>query len=89
MRGSMQSPPLSGQARGAFGAILGIAALLVVSNGAIAAGNPDHYTLGVSDKLSIRVVEWQSAGATYQDWTAVTGSYLVGREGAIACPFGG
>ena len=89
MRGSMQSPPLSGQARGAFGAILGIAALLVVSNGAIAAGNPDHYTLGVSDKLSIRVVEWQSAGATFQDWTAVTGSYLVGPEGAISFPFVG
>jgi len=89
MRGSMQSSPLSGQARGALGALLGIAALLVVSNGAIAAGNPDHYTLGVSDKLSIRVVEWQSAGATFQDWTAVTGSYLVGPEGAISFPFVG
>src|SRR3954470_24750961 len=54
-----------------------------------AADTAGRYTLGVSDKISVRVVEWQSAGATFQDWTAVTGSYLVGPEGAVSFPFVG
>ena len=53
---------------------------------ALAAG---AYKLGVSDKLNIRVVQWQSGGSTFQDWTAVTGDYLVGPDGTVAFPFAG
>ena len=67
-----------------------LAACLLSAAPALADGDTSNrYTLGVSDKLSVRVVEWQSAGATFQDWTAVTGSYLVGPGGTVSFPFVG
>src|SRR5690242_14590723 len=66
-----------------------VIAFTLLSVGLAGAADTTRYTLGVSDKISVRVVEWQSAGATFQDWTAVTGSYLVGPEGAVSFPFVG
>lgn len=57
--------------------------------GALGAAQAEPYKLGVSDKLSVRVVQWQSAGATFEDWTAITGDYLVGPEGSVSFPFVG
>lgn len=85
----MQIPPFSRWSTHACKALLVMAAALLGLSSASAADNSARYTLGVSDKVSVRVVEWQSAGATFQDWTAVTGSYLVGPEGAISFPFVG
>lgn len=65
--------------------LLAIAMLL----GMLGASQAEPYKLGVSDKLSVRVVQWQSAGATFEDWTAVTGDYLVGPDGSVSFPFVG
>ena len=85
----MQIPSPSSWPYHAGKVLLVLAAAGLMFSSAIAADSADRYTLGVSDKLSVRVVEWQSAGATFQDWTAVTGTYLVGPEGAISFPFVG
>lgn len=47
----------------------------------------DPYKLAVSDKITVHVVEWQSSGAAFEDWTAVSGDYLVGPDGTISFPF--
>jgi exopolysaccharide production protein ExoF len=81
---------LSLNRRSAATRVLGLAVLgLLAALPAAADDTASKYALGVSDKISVRVVEWQSAGATFQDWTAVTGSYLVGPEGAVSFPFVG
>jgi len=65
--------------------LIAIAALL----GSLGIAQAEPYKLGVSDKLSVRVVQWQSAGATFEDWTAITGDYLVGPDGSVSFPFVG
>jgi exopolysaccharide production protein ExoF len=67
----------------------GFAVCLLILLGMVGAAQADPYKLGVSDKLSVRVVQWQSAGATFEDWTAVTGDYLVGPDGSVSFPFVG
>lgn len=69
-----------------LGSLLLAFAMLAASLGMAQA---EPYKLGVSDKLSVRVVQWQSAGATFEDWTAITGDYLVGPDGAVSFPFVG
>lgn len=73
-----------------FGGLVAMIAAVLLPiglTGAVAAAEP--YKLGVSDKLTVRVVQWQSGGATFQDWTAVTGDYLVGPDGTVSFPFAG
>jgi exopolysaccharide production protein ExoF len=67
----------------------GLVVFASVLLGLLGAAEADAYKLGVSDKLSVRVVQWQSAGATFEDWTAVTGDYLVGPDGSVSFPFVG
>lgn len=45
------------------------------------------YKLGIQDKLTIRVVEWQAVEGTLRDWTAIGGAYVVGPSGTISIPF--
>ena len=45
------------------------------------------YTLGPLDKLKIRIAEWQTAAATFRDWSAVSGDYSVGPDGTLSMPF--
>ena len=45
------------------------------------------YTLGPLDKLNIRIAEWQTAAATFRDWSSVSGEYSVGPDGTISMPF--
>ena len=68
--------------------ILVLAALLAVGLGGTALA-AEPYKLGVADKLTVRVVQWQSGGSTFEDWTAVTGDYLVGPDGSVSFPFVG
>lgn len=70
-------------------AVLPLAILALCAQVANGAATTNQYALGISDKLSVRVVQWQPAGATSQDWTAVTGSYVVGPEGTVSFPFVG
>ena len=65
-----------------------LAALVAIGLASVAVA-AEPYKLGVSDKLTVRVVQWQSGGSTFQDWTAVTGDYLVGPDGSVSFPFVG
>ena len=55
--------------------------------GAAQAASP--YTLGVSDKLTIKVVQWQAADSTFEEWTALGGEYVVGADGNVNFPMVG
>ena len=41
------------------------------------------YMLGVSDKLTIKVVQWKAADSTFEEWTALGGEYVVGADGNV------
>lgn len=47
------------------------------------------YTLGVSDKLTIKVVQWKAADSTFEEWTALGGEYVVGPDGNVNFPMVG
>ncbi len=47
----------------------------------------EEYRLGVMDKLRIRVAEWQTAEGAIRDWSAVSGDYSIGADGALSLPF--
>lgn len=49
----------------------------------------DEYRLGTLDKLTIRVVEWQTVEGTFRDWSPVSGDYTVGPSGRLSLPFVG
>jgi polysaccharide biosynthesis/export protein ExoF len=48
-----------------------------------------EYRLGPSDKLAIKVVEWQAAEGTFRDWPSLAGEYTVSPSGTLSIPFGG
>jgi exopolysaccharide production protein ExoF len=47
------------------------------------------YMLGVSDKLTIKVVQWKAADSTFEEWTALGGDYVVGADGNVNFPMVG
>jgi exopolysaccharide production protein ExoF len=47
----------------------------------------EDYVIGVADKVSIRVAEWQTTEGTIRDWSSLTGVYTVGPSGALSLPF--
>ena len=47
------------------------------------------YVLGVSDKLSIKIVQWRAADSTFEEWTALGGEYVVGADGNVNFPMVG
>lgn len=55
--------------------------------GAAHAATP--YMLGVSDKLTIKVVQWKAASSTFEEWTALGGEYVVGADGNVNFPMVG
>jgi len=46
----------------------------------------DPYLLGVSDKLTIKVVQWKAADSSFEEWTALGGDYVVGADGSVNFP---
>src|SRR5690606_21558704 len=46
-------------------------------------------TLGVSDKLTIKVVQWKAAESTFEEWAALGGEYVVGADGNVNFPMVG
>jgi len=52
-----------------------------------ASASAEEYRLGVMDKLRIRVAEWQTAEGAIRDWSAVSGDYSIGADGALSLPF--
>lgn len=53
------------------------------------AADADDYRIGIMDKLTIRVVEWQTAEGKFREWPTVSGDYIVGATGSLALPFAG
>lgn len=47
------------------------------------------YTLGIQDKLGLRVVEWQIIENQFREWNSISGEYTVQADGAISVPFAG
>lgn len=44
------------------------------------------YVLGISDKLTIRIVQWKAADSSFQEWSALAGEYSVGADGNVNFP---
>lgn len=49
----------------------------------------EDYQLGTQDKLTIRVVEWQTVEGAFRDWSSVSGDYTIGPSGNLSLPFVG
>ncbi|MBD8065209.1 polysaccharide biosynthesis/export family protein [Devosia sp. PTR5] len=47
------------------------------------------YVLGVSDKLTVKVVQWKAAETEFTEWTALGGDYVVGADGMVNFPMVG
>lgn len=63
------------------------AGLLVAASQVPAHADDAGYRLGIMDKLTIKVVEWQPAEGTVRDWDTVGGEYTVGPTGSVSLPF--
>ena len=49
----------------------------------------EPYMLGISDKLTIKVVQWKAAASSFEEWTALGGDYVVGADGTVNFPMVG
>ena len=61
--------------------------LMLISLGMSLPVMAEEYKLGAQDKLTIRVVEWQTVEGTFREWSALSGEYVVGAAGNISIPF--
>lgn len=64
---------------------LGWAVLFLAFGGNALASEP--YVLSVSDKISVKVVEWKASASTFNELTALGGEYIIGADGFAAFPF--
>lgn len=55
--------------------------------GTVEAAEP--YLLGISDKLTVKVVQWKAAESSFEEWTALGGDYVVGADGNVNFPMVG
>lgn len=62
---------------------IGLAIGVVWLGGAQAAA---PYTLAVSDTLKIKVVQWKAGNSSFEEWTALSGDYVIGADGKINFP---
>jgi polysaccharide biosynthesis/export protein ExoF len=65
------------------------AVVLLVQPALLSPARADPYKLGIMDKLSVRVIEWQTAEGQFREWPGITGEYIVGPNGDLALPFAG
>ncbi|PIO41850.1 polysaccharide biosynthesis/export family protein [Phyllobacterium zundukense] len=47
------------------------------------------YKLGPMDKVSIKVVQWQTAEGAFREWPAITNTYMISSSGSLSLPFAG
>lgn len=71
------------QNRPALRLAIGLAIGVVWLGGAQAAS---PYALAVSDTLRIKVVQWKAGNSTFEEWTALSGDYVVGADGNVNFP---
>ncbi|WEX08170.1 polysaccharide biosynthesis/export family protein [Chelativorans sp. AA-79] len=64
-------------------------AMLCAFTASSAAAQDQEYRLGSQDKLSIRVVEWQTVEGAFREWSAVSGQYTISASGKLSLPFVG
>ncbi|PWK68096.1 polysaccharide biosynthesis/export family protein [Aminobacter sp. AP02] len=65
----------------------GLACLVIALSASTAFA--DDYQLGTQDKLTVRVVEWQTVEGAFRDWSSVSGDYTIGPSGNLSLPFVG
>ncbi|KQN69708.1 MULTISPECIES: polysaccharide biosynthesis/export family protein [unclassified Devosia] len=63
-----------------------IAVWLVASAAFTSVHAAEPYILGISDKLTIKVVQWKAADSSFQEWAALAGDYIVGADGNVNFP---
>lgn len=63
-----------------------LAATLVIGTTVASAA---EYTLGIEDKLRIKVYEWRNTLGEVHEWSSLTGEFTVGPSGTIALPLVG
>ncbi|MGH6760742.1 MAG: polysaccharide biosynthesis/export family protein [Phyllobacterium sp.] len=73
----------------AFAARLALALVFLALLFKAAPAGAEPYKLGPMDKLTIRVVEWQTAEGTFREWPTITGDYTIGPAGLLSLPFAG
>ena len=73
--------PLRSIACGAVWLLAGLAASATLA--------AEPYRLAISDKLTIRVVQWKAAESDFAEWTALGGTYVVGADGNVNFPMVG
>jgi protein involved in polysaccharide export with SLBB domain len=71
--------------RASIASVAAFAAVLFA--GGVAAAQ--DYPLSAQDRVSLRVVEWLPAQATYKQWDALAGEYVVRDDGTLAVPLVG
>ncbi|HTM76029.1 MAG TPA: polysaccharide biosynthesis/export family protein [Devosia sp.] len=49
----------------------------------------EPYLLSVSDKITVKVVEWKAGESTFEELTALGGEYTIGADGKTSFPFVG
>ena len=64
--------------------LIALGALTACGAGTAQASEP--YMLGISDKISVKVVQWKAAESTFEEWTALGGEYVVGADGNVNFP---
>lgn len=64
----------------------GLSLCLLLLAPPIGARADEPYVLGISDKLTIKVVQWKAAESTFEEWTALAGDYVVGADGNVNFP---
>lgn len=69
--------------------MLAVCAILFLALPLQAQAADGGYRLGPLDKLKVRIAEWQTAQATFRDWSSISGDYTVGPDGTISLPFVG
>lgn len=47
------------------------------------------YPLGALDKVSVKVVQWQTAEGTFREWPTITSTYTITSSGNLTLPFAG
>ncbi|MCP8884400.1 polysaccharide biosynthesis/export family protein [Devosia sp. XJ19-1] len=76
------SRPLRKSRLGATLCLTMLAGLVPIAPGQAA----EPYVLGVSDQLTIKVVQWKAADSTFEEWTALGGDYVIGADGRVNFP---
>ncbi|MEP7453573.1 polysaccharide biosynthesis/export family protein [Phyllobacterium sp. SB3] len=80
-------PLLQNSWRRLEGAVCGLGIALVCSCTGLA--HASDYSLGALDKVSVKVVQWQTAEGTFREWPTITSTYTVTSSGNLTLPFAG